>query len=131
MGGWCIGECGYFYVFMLLVDVLLMVCVMQEEFFGLVVVVMFFVYIVQVLVMVNVLFLGLVFYVFMQLLVMVYEVVSGLQVGMVNINYFGMVYFELFFGGIGESGFGSEGGIESFDSFLVIKMISQISYVFG
>lgn len=40
-----------------------------------------------------------------------------------------MAHPELPFGGIGESAFGSEGGVEGFESFLVTKMISQITHV--
>jgi succinate-semialdehyde dehydrogenase/glutarate-semialdehyde dehydrogenase len=37
-----------------------------------------------------------------------------------------MAFPELPFGGVKDSGFGSEGGTESFDSFLVTKMITEL-----
>ena len=45
---------------------------------------------------------------------------------MVNINHFGMAHPELPFGGIKDSGIGSEGGTELFDGYLATKMITQI-----
>ena len=51
---------------------------------------------------------------------------NSLEVGMVNINHSGMAHPELPFGGVKDSGVGSEGGSEIFDSYLVTKMITQI-----
>jgi len=52
---------------------------------------------------------------------------SRLEAGMVNINHFGMAPAEIPFGGIKDSGFGSEGGTETFDSYLVTKFITQLN----
>ncbi len=51
---------------------------------------------------------------------------ARLEVGMVNINHSGMAHPEIPFGGIKDSGIGSEGGAETFDSYLTTKMITQI-----
>jgi succinate-semialdehyde dehydrogenase/glutarate-semialdehyde dehydrogenase len=51
---------------------------------------------------------------------------NGLEVGMVNINHSGMAHPELPFGGVKDSGIGSEGGTETFDGFLITKMVTQI-----
>jgi succinate-semialdehyde dehydrogenase/glutarate-semialdehyde dehydrogenase len=51
---------------------------------------------------------------------------EGLEAGMVNINHFGMAPAELPFGGVKDSGIGSEGGAETFDSYLATKMITQV-----
>ncbi|MEJ8799396.1 NAD-dependent succinate-semialdehyde dehydrogenase [Trinickia caryophylli] len=48
-----------------------------------------------------------------------------LEAGMVNINHFGMAPAEIPFGGIKDSGFGSEGGTETFDGYLVTKFVTQ------
>lgn len=48
-----------------------------------------------------------------------------LQAGMVNINHFGMGLAELPFGGIKDSGYGSEGGCEAFDGYLLTKLVTQ------
>ena len=45
---------------------------------------------------------------------------------MVNINHFGMALSETPFGGIKDSGIGSEGGTETFDGYLVTKFVTQM-----
>lgn len=49
-----------------------------------------------------------------------------LQAGMVNINHFGSALPETPFGGIKDSGMGSEGGSETFDGYLVTKFVTQM-----
>ena len=44
--------------------------------------------------------------------------------GMVNINHFGSALSETPFGGVKESGIGSEGGTETFDGYLVTKFVT-------
>ena len=51
----------------------------------------------------------------------------ALEAGMVNINHFGMGPAEIPFGGVKDSGFGSEGGTETFDGYLVTKFITQMN----
>lgn len=51
---------------------------------------------------------------------------NRLEVGMVNINHSGMAHPEIPFGGVKDSGIGSEGGSETFDGYLTTKMITQI-----
>ncbi|MEX3761398.1 NAD-dependent succinate-semialdehyde dehydrogenase [Paraburkholderia phenoliruptrix] len=48
-----------------------------------------------------------------------------LEAGMVSINHFGLGLGEIPFGGVKDSGFGSEGGTETFDGYLVTKFITQ------
>ncbi len=69
---------------------------------------------------------GLASYVFTESIKTSTTVANGLEAGMVNINHFGMAPAELPFGGVKESGIGSEGGTETFDSYLVTKMITQV-----
>jgi succinate-semialdehyde dehydrogenase/glutarate-semialdehyde dehydrogenase len=52
---------------------------------------------------------------------------TGIEAGMVNINHFGMAPAEIPFGGIKDSGFGSEGGTETFESYLVTKLVTQLN----
>ena len=52
---------------------------------------------------------------------------NGLQSGMVNINHFGAALPETPFGGIKDSGYGSEGGIETFDGYLNTKLVTQMN----
>ena len=51
---------------------------------------------------------------------------NDLEAGMVNINHFGQALPETPFGGIKDSGMGSEGGTETFDGYLVTKFVTQM-----
>lgn len=51
---------------------------------------------------------------------------NGLEAGMVNINHFGQALPETPFGGVKDSGMGSEGGTETFDGYLVTKFVTQM-----
>jgi len=51
----------------------------------------------------------------------------GLEAGMVSINHMGLAAAETPFGGIKESGYGSEGGSETFDGYLTTKFITQLN----
>ncbi len=55
------------------------------------------------------------------------QMVDGLEVGMVNVNHFGITLAETPFGGVKDSGMGSEGGSETFDGYLVTKFVTQAS----
>jgi len=50
---------------------------------------------------------------------------DGLESGMVTINHLGFALAETPFGGVKESGYGSEGGAETFDGYLVTKFVTQ------
>lgn len=52
---------------------------------------------------------------------------GGLQAGLVSINHFGLALAETPFGGIKDSGYGSEGGAETFDGYLNTKFVTQMS----
>lgn len=54
------------------------------------------------------------------------KIQNGLQAGLVNINHFGQALPETPFGGIKDSGIGSEGGSETFDGYLVTKFVTQM-----
>ena len=56
----------------------------------------------------------------------VLDVGDGLEAGMIGINQYRMVATELPFGGMKESGHGSEGGIEGIEHYLTHKFISQV-----
>jgi succinate-semialdehyde dehydrogenase/glutarate-semialdehyde dehydrogenase len=51
---------------------------------------------------------------------------NGLQAGMVHINHSGGALPETPFGGIKDSGIGSEGGTETFDGYLTTKFVTQL-----
>ncbi len=52
---------------------------------------------------------------------------NGIEAGMVSINHFGMAVAETPFGGIKDSGYGSEGGLENFDGYLNTKFVTQLN----
>ena len=52
---------------------------------------------------------------------------TGLESGMVAINHLGMALAETPFGGIKDSGIGSEGGAETFDGYLNTKFVTQLN----
>jgi len=54
------------------------------------------------------------------------KIQNGIQAGLVNINHFGQGLPETPFGGIKDSGIGSEGGTETFDGYLVTKFVTQM-----
>ena len=69
---------------------------------------------------------GLSSYVFTNSLQTATKVSNGLEAGMVNINHFGSALPETPFGGIKDSGIGSEGGAETFDGYLVTKFVTHL-----
>lgn len=70
---------------------------------------------------------GLASYVFTNSLQRADQSAAGLAAGMVSINHFGLALAETPFGGINDSGHGSEGGMESFDGYLNTKFVSRMS----
>lgn len=54
------------------------------------------------------------------------ELGNRLHSGMISINHFGLALPETPFGGMRDSGHGSEGGTEGLEAYLVTKFISQI-----
>ncbi len=69
---------------------------------------------------------GLSSYVFTNSLQTATKVSNAIEAGMVNINHFGSALPETPFGGVKDSGIGSEGGLETFDGYLVTKFVTHI-----
>ena len=69
---------------------------------------------------------GLSSYVFTNSLQTAHQAATGIESGMININHFGSALPETPFGGVKDSGIGSEGGTETFDGYLVTKFVTQI-----
>ena len=99
---------------------------MTEEPFGPIAPVVPFSDIDEVLERANSLPFGLSSYVFTNSLQTATKVSNALEAGMVNINHFGSALPETPFGGIKDSGIGSEGGSETFDAYLVTKFVTHI-----
>lgn len=70
---------------------------------------------------------GLASYAFTRSAKSAHAISRGLEAGMVSINHIGLALAETPFGGIKESGYGSEGGSETFDGYLTTKFISQLN----
>lgn len=51
---------------------------------------------------------------------------AALEAGMVTINHVGLALPELPFGGVKDSGYGTEGGSEAIEAYLNSKLITQI-----
>lgn len=100
---------------------------MTEEPFGPVAGIVRFKTIEEVLKRANSLPFGLASYAFTTSTRNAHVISAGLEAGMVSINHFGMALAETPFGGIKDSGYGSEGGTESFDGYLNTKFVTQMN----
>lgn len=125
LGGSKIGQKGYFYSPTVITDVSDESLLMTEEPFGPIAPLTRFSDTTDVLKRANSLPFGLASYVFTNNLQTAHTVSNELQAGMVCINHFGVSLPETPFGGIKDSGIGSEGGTETFDGYLVTKFITQ------
>lgn len=54
-----------------------------------------------------------------------YAVSEGIEAGMLGVNHFRLIGPETPFGGVKESGYGSEGGAEGIEDFLFSKLVSE------
>ena len=52
---------------------------------------------------------------------------AAFESGMVSINHHGLGMPEIPFGGVKDSGYGSEGGTEALESYLNTKIVSQLT----
>ena len=125
-GGSTLDMAGSFFAPTVVTDIPDEARLMTEEPFGPIAPIVRFKDTAEVLRRANSLPFGLASYVFTNSIKTSTEVSNGLEAGMVNINHFGMAHAELPFGGVKDSGIGSEGGTESFDGYLVTKMITQL-----
>ena len=126
-GGKRIANEGFFYAPTIVETVGDEIALMREEPFGPVAIVSRFGDDDEGLARANGLPFGLASYVFTNSLERADRSSSQLQSGMVSINHFGLALPETPFGGINDSGYGSEGGSESFDGYLNTKFVSRMS----
>ena len=120
------GEGGYFYKPTVLADVPLSADVMSNEPFGPVALIRPFTTFDEVIEQANRLPFGLASYAFTENGRQANMVGDALESGMVGINTFAIAAPDSPFGGIKESGFGSEGGAEGLDGYYVTKAIHQV-----
>jgi succinate-semialdehyde dehydrogenase/glutarate-semialdehyde dehydrogenase len=126
IGGDPISGKGFFFPPTVITDLPDDAMLMTQEPFGPVAPVVSFDNIDEVITRANSLPFGLSSYVFTNSLQTATRVSNELEAGMVNINHFGSALPETPFGGIKDSGIGSEGGSETFDGYLVTKFVTHI-----
>ena len=125
-GGEALPGEGFFFQPTVLADVPMNARVMHEEPFGPIAVLMPFDELSDGLQEANRLPYGLSAYAFTSNARTAIDVADGLEAGMIGINQYRIVATELPFGGMKESGHGSEGGIEGIEHYLTHKFISQV-----
>ena len=127
MGGSRVVGPGNFFHPTVLVNVPLNARMMQEEPFGPVIPVNPFRDLNTVIAVANSLPYGLAAYGFSEDRNECATLAEGLEAGMISLNHYGLGIPETPFGGIKESGYGSEGGAETYDNYLSTVFISELT----
>jgi succinate-semialdehyde dehydrogenase/glutarate-semialdehyde dehydrogenase len=125
-GGKRIGNEGNFFEPTVLTNVPENARIMREEPFGPVAVMLRFKDTDEVLTRANSLPFGLASYAFTKDANTAVKVADALDHGMVSINHFGIALPETPFGGVKDSGYGHEGGIEGLNAYLQTKFVSHL-----
>jgi len=123
-GGERVGNDGFFYAPTVLADVPDTARIMSEEPFGPVAVLNRFAGIDDAIAKANSLPYGLAAYAFTQSVANIHRLSDEIEAGMFGINSFNISMPETPFGGVKESGLGSEVGTEGLDAYLVTRTIS-------
>lgn len=126
-GGARIGDRGFFFQPTVLDDVSDECTIMNEEPFGPLIAVSEFTELDAVIQRANRLTFGLAAYVFTSSLATSRLLTRKLECGLVGVNTFVVSMAEAPFGGVKESGYGHEGGIEGITSFLIDKFVAEAS----
>ena len=125
-GGKRIGTTGYFFEPTVLGEVPLSARIMHEEPFGPVAPIVPFASFDEVVAEANRLPFGLAAYAYTRSLKTANAIGAAFESGMVTINNLGLALPETPFGGVKDSGYGSEGGSEAIEAYLNTKFISQL-----
>lgn len=124
-GGKRVGNKGYFFAPTVLTDVPSDARVMHEEPFGPLAVFMPFKTYEEAVTEANRLEYGLASYAYTRDTNRVTALGMDVESGMIGINHHGLALTETPFGGIKDSGYGSEGGAEGLEPYLITKFVSQ------
>lgn len=124
-GGNRVGNKGYFFEPTLLLDAPRGSRIMNEEPFGPVALVSRFSTIDEAIEEANRLPYGLAAFAFTRSLSSLARVDEEVEAGMLSVNHFGLALAELPFGGVKDSGYGSEGGPEAIEAYLSTKLVSH------
>ncbi|MGQ0677096.1 MAG: NAD-dependent succinate-semialdehyde dehydrogenase [Rhodospirillales bacterium] len=125
-GGKRIGNQGYFFQPTVVTDVDERSKLMRNEPFGPVAPIVRFKTFDEVVKRANGLEYGLAAYAFTKSAATATAVADALESGMVGVNHLMVSTPETPFGGVKESGYGQEGGIEGLDAYLISKFVTQI-----
>ncbi len=126
-GGSRIGNAGNFFEPTVLTDVPANARILHEEPFGPVAVMMRFKDTDDMLAEANSLPFGLASYAFTKDAKTATKLSDSIDAGMLTINHFGIALPETPFGGIKDSGYGHEGGIEGLSAYLQTKFVSHMA----
>lgn len=124
-GGGRIGNSGYFFQPTVISDMRSDMRAMNEEPFGPLMLVMPVQDIETALIEANRLPYGLASYAFTTNIATERKIASGVKAGMLAVNHFALAMPETPFGGVQDSGIGSEGGTEGMDAFLTPFLVSS------
>jgi succinate-semialdehyde dehydrogenase/glutarate-semialdehyde dehydrogenase len=125
-GGERIGSEGYFFQPTVLSDLSPDARILNEEPFGPVVPIMRFASFDEVIAEANRLPFGLASYAYTRSLKTANALAAQIESGMLTMNHLGLALPEVPFGGIKDSGYGSEGGSEAIESYLNTKFVTQV-----
>lgn len=126
-GGKRLGNAGYFFAPTVLTDVPEDAAIMNEEPFGPIVIINRITSVRGAIEEANRLDYGLAAYAYSGSNATIEQIVAGVESGMVSVNHHGLGLPELPFGGVKDSGYGSEGGMEAVAEFQVSKFVSIAS----
>jgi succinate-semialdehyde dehydrogenase/glutarate-semialdehyde dehydrogenase len=124
-GGNRVGNKGYFYEPTVVTDLPLEARAMNEEPFGPIALVNRFANLDDVVTESNRLPYGLTAYAFTSSAATAQALGQRVETGMITINHVGIALPEVPFGGVKDSGYGSEGGSEAIEPYLVTKFVTQ------
>jgi succinate-semialdehyde dehydrogenase / glutarate-semialdehyde dehydrogenase len=126
-GGERIGNRGYFFAPTVLTDVPMSARIMNEEPFGPIAIMSPFGKYDDAIGEANRLDYGLAAYAYTKSAKTMADVGRDVESGMVSINHHGLALPELPFGGVKDSGYGSEGGSEALEAYLNPKLVTQMT----
>jgi len=125
-GGKRIGTTGYFFEPTVITDVPMSARIMSEEPFGPIAPIVPFSSFEEVVAEANRLPFGLAAYACTRSLKTATAIGHAFESGMVSINHMGLALPEVPFGGVKDSGYGSEGGTEAIEAYLNTKFVTQV-----
>jgi succinate-semialdehyde dehydrogenase/glutarate-semialdehyde dehydrogenase len=125
-GGKRIGDKGYFFQPTVLTNVPLTARAMNEEPFGPLALINSFDTLEEAITEANRLPFGLAAYAFAKSAQVKHALASRVESGMITMNHMGLAIPEVPFGGIKDSGYGSEGGTEAIEAYVNTKFVSQL-----